>query len=136
MERIEHIGLAVRDLAASEKIFEKLLGRPAYKKEFVASEQVTTVFFKVGDVKIELLGSENKDSAIGKFLDKRGEGIHHIAFHSGDLQNDTARLTQEGFAFTGSPRLGAENKMVNFIHPASASGVLVELCMDNLENHE
>ena len=133
MERIEHIGLAVRDLEASEKIFQKLLGRPAYKKEYVASEQVTTIFFKVGEVKIELLGTESKDSALGKFLDKSGEGIHHIAFHSKDLQADTARLTEDGFTFTGSPRLGAENKLVNFIHPASASGALVELCMDNLD---
>lgn len=133
MDRIEHIGLAVRDLAASEKIFEKLLGRPAYKKEYVPTEQVTTIFFMVGDVKIELVGTDSKDSAIGRFLEKRGEGIHHIAFHSNNLEMDTARLKQEGFNFPGLPRLGAENKMINFVHPSSASGVLVELCMDNPE---
>ena len=129
--KVEHIGIAVRNLENSNLLFEKLFGVPPYKAETVASENVITSFFKIGESKIELLESTAADSAIAKFLEKKGEGIHHIAFEVADIYAEISRLTAEGFTvLNATPKLGADNKLVCFLHPKSANGVLIELCQE------
>ena len=131
MRKIEHIGIAVKNLEASNKLFEKLLGVPAYKQEEVASEGVKTSFFMNGPNKIELLEATHADSAIAKFLEKRGEGIHHIAFDVEDIVSEIQRLKEEGFVILNeTPKKGADNKLVAFLHPKGTNGVLVELCQE------
>ena len=129
--RIEHIGIAVKDLAAAEEIYHKLLGAPSYKREAVESEGVMTSFFRAGPNKIELLESTRPDGPIARAIEKRGEGIHHIAFEVADIVAEMARLKVEGFTLLNEePKRGADNKLVCFIHPKSANGVLVELCQE------
>ena len=131
MRKIEHIGIAVKDLEVSNLVFEKLFGAPAYKYEEVLSEGVTTSFFKNGPNKIELLAATHPDSPIAKFLEKKGEGIHHIAFDVEDLEAEIVRLKQEGFIILNeTPKKGADNKLVVFLHPKSTNGVLIELCQE------
>lgn len=131
MLKIEHIGIAVRDLAAANSLYEKLLGAPPYKEETVESEGVKTSFFENGPNKIELLEATTTDSAIAKFIEKKGEGIHHIAFAVADIQAEMTRLREAGFTLLNeTPKRGADNKWVCFVHPKSANGVLVELCQD------
>ena len=131
MKKIEHIGIAVIDLKVSNLIFEKLLGVPAYKFEEVESEGVTTSFFNVGSNKIELLAATNPDSPIAKFIAKKGEGVHHIAFDVEDIVLEIARLKKEGFVVLNEiPKKGADNKLVAFLHPKSTNGVLIELCQE------
>jgi methylmalonyl-CoA/ethylmalonyl-CoA epimerase len=127
--RIDHIGIAVRNLSESNALFAKLLNEVHYKIENVASEQVATSFFHIGESKLELLEASGPDSAIAKYIEKRGEGIHHIAFEVDDIHAEIARLEKEGFiALNKEPKRGADNKWVAFLHPKSANGVLVELC--------
>ncbi len=129
LNKIEHIGIAVHSLEESNLLFEKLLGTPAYKEEEVASEGVKTSFFQSGPNKIELLEATNPDSPIAKFLDKKGPGIHHIAFDVTDIEAEIERLKAEGFVVLNeSPKKGADNKRVAFLHPKGTNGVLVELC--------
>ena len=131
MKKIEHIGIAVIDLKVSNLIFEKLLGVPAYKFEEVESEGVTTSFFNVGSNKIELLAATNPDSPIAKYIAKKGEGVHHIAFDVEDIVLEIARLKKEGFVILNEiPKKGADNKLVAFLHPKSTNGVLIELCQE------
>jgi methylmalonyl-CoA/ethylmalonyl-CoA epimerase len=131
MRKIEHIGIAVKDLDISNALFEKLFGTPAYKAEVVESEGVTTSFFLNGPNKIELLAATNPDSPIAKFIEKKGEGIHHIAFDVEDIVFEIARLQQEGFVVLNeTPKKGADNKIVAFLHPKSTNGVLIELCQE------
>ena len=131
MNKIEHIGIAVNDLDASNTLFEKLLGKPHYKIEEVASEGVRTSFFQSGPNKIELLEATSDDSPIAKFLDKKGEGVHHIAFAVTDIKAEIARLKSEGFiVLNDEPKRGADNKLVAFLHPKSSNGVLIELCQE------
>lgn len=131
MKHIEHIGIAVKDLAASCQVYEQLLGTKHYKIENVDSEQVATAFFKVGENKIELLEATGETSAIHKFIEKRGEGIHHIAFAVEDIYAEMERLKKEGFTLLNEqPKKGADNKLVCFVHPKDAKGVLVELCQE------
>ena len=131
MDKIEHIGIAVKDLEASNALFEKLLGVPHYKIEEVASEGVKTSFFKSGPNKIELLEATKSDSPIAKFLEKKGEGIHHIAFAVEDIVSKIERLKGEGFVVLNeTPKKGADNKLVAFLHPKGTNGVLVELCQE------
>ncbi|WP_173839133.1 methylmalonyl-CoA epimerase [Flavobacterium sp. 14A] len=131
MNKIEHIGIAVKDLNASNDLFEKLFGAPAYKSEEVASEGVMTSFFKNGPNKIELLAATNAESPIAKFLEKKGEGIHHIAFDVDDIVAEIERLKGEGFVVLNeTPKKGADNKIVAFLHPKSTNGVLIELCQE------
>ncbi len=131
MKKIEHIGIAVKDLKQSNLIFEKLFGAPAYKEESVESEGVNTSFFMNGPNKIELLEATSPDSPIAKFLEKKGEGIHHIAFEVEDIVSEIARLKNEGFIVLNEiPKKGADNKLVSFLHPKSTNGVLIELCQE------
>ena len=131
MKKVEHIGIAVKDLVASNNLYAKLLGVPHYKIEDVASEGVKTSFFKVGEQKIELLQATNPDSPIAKFIEKRGEGVHHIAFAVDDIEAEIERLKTEGFELIHhTPRPGADGKIIAFLHPKSSGGVLVELCQD------
>jgi methylmalonyl-CoA/ethylmalonyl-CoA epimerase len=131
MRKIEHIGIAVKDLEVSNLIFEKLLGAPSYKSEEVASEGVLTSFFSVGENKIELLAATNPESPIAKFIAKKGEGIHHIAFDVDDIVSEIARLKKEGFIVLNEvPKKGADNKLVAFLHPKATNGVLIELCQE------
>lgn len=131
MKKPEHIGIAVRDLDKSEELFSKLFNTLPYKREVVSSEAVTTSFFKIGDTKIELLYSKDENSAISKFLNKNKEGIHHLAFEVEDIFKEIERLKQEGFEIINeNPRKGADNKLVVFVHPKSANGVLIELCQE------
>ena len=131
MRKIEHIGIAVKDLEVSNSVFEKLFGAPAYKFEAVESEGVTTSFFMNGPNKIELLAATNPDSPIAKFLEKKGEGIHHIAFGVENIEAEIERLKKEGFQFISEePKDGADNKLVVFLHPKSTNGILVELCQE------
>jgi methylmalonyl-CoA/ethylmalonyl-CoA epimerase len=131
MKKIEHIGIAVTDLETSNLIFEKLLGSAPYKFEEVESEGVTTSFFNVGSNKIELLAATNPDSPIAKFIAKKGEGIHHIAFDVEDIISEMSRLKGEGFVVLNEiPKKGADNKLVVFLHPKSTNGVLIELCQE------
>lgn len=127
--RVEHIGIAVKDLQASNDLFTKLLNESHYKTEEVALEHVRTVFFQTGETKIELLEATSPESAIANFVEKRGEGLHHIAFEVDDIHAEMQRLIREGFqCLTPEPKRGADNKLVCFFHPKSANGVLVELC--------
>ncbi len=131
MNKIEHIGIAVNDMQAAKNIYELLLNTVVYKTEEVASEGVNTAFLKSGPNKIELLQATTPDSPIAKFLEKKGEGIHHIAFDVADIVAEMARLTAEGFVLLNDkPKRGADNKLVCFVHPKSANGVLVELCQE------
>lgn len=131
MRKIEHIGIAVKDLEVSNLLFEKLLGAPSYKQEEVVSEGVMTSFFENGPNKIELLAATNPDSPIAKFLEKKGEGIHHIAFDVEDIEAEIVRLKEEGFVVLNEiPKKGADNKLVVFLHPKSTNGVLIELCQE------
>ncbi|KAB5488907.1 methylmalonyl-CoA epimerase [Flagellimonas hadalis] len=131
MDKIEHIGIAVKDLEASNQLFAKLLGVPHYKMEEVASEGVRTSFFESGPNKVELLEATSADSPIAKFLEKKGEGIHHIAFAVEDIVSELARLKEEGFQILNeTPKKGADNKLVAFLHPKGTNGVLVELCQE------
>jgi methylmalonyl-CoA/ethylmalonyl-CoA epimerase len=131
MKKIEHIGIAVKNIENATKIYTSLLGSSPYKMEEVKSEGVKTSFFKTGDSKIELLEATNPDSPIAKFIEKRGEGIHHIAFAVDDIESEIARLKKEGFiVLNETPKKGADNKLVAFLHPRSTAGVLVELCQD------
>lgn len=131
MNKIEHIGIAVNDLQMTGNIYQKLLNTTVYKIEEVLSEGVKTAFLQSGPNKIELLEATNPDSPIAKFLAKKGEGIHHIAFDVSDIRAEMARLKSEGFILLNEePKLGADNKLVCFVHPKSANGVLVELCQN------
>ncbi len=131
MNKIEHIGIAVKSLDDSNKLFAKLFGETHYKIEEVASEGVNTSFFKVGENKIELLEGTNDESPISKFITKRGEGIHHIAFDVDDIKTEIKRLKKEGFkVLNETPKKGADNKLVAFLHPKSSNGVLIELCQE------
>jgi len=131
MNQIEHIGIAVKSLSESNSLFEKLFGEAHYKIEEVASEGVSTSFFKVGPNKIELLEATREDSPIAKFIEKRGEGIHHIAFAVDNIHAEMKRLKAAGFRLLNEePKRGADNKLVCFIHPKTANGVLVELCQE------
>ena len=131
MRKIEHIGIAVKSLETSNLLFEKLFGQPPYKQEEVASEGVNTSFFMNGPNKIELLEATNEDSPIAKFIAKKGEGIHHIAFDVEDILSEISRLKEEGFVVLNEiPKKGADNKLVAFLHPKGTNGVLVELCQE------
>ncbi|WP_298489279.1 methylmalonyl-CoA epimerase [uncultured Maribacter sp.] len=131
MKKIEHIGIAVNSIETSNILFEKLLGTPCYKEEEVASEGVKTSFFMTGPNKIELLEATKEDSPIAKFLAKKGEGIHHIAFEVQDIVAEIARLKEEGFTILNEiPKKGADNKLVAFVHPKTTNGVLIELCQE------
>ncbi|MEI7508193.1 MAG: methylmalonyl-CoA epimerase [Flavobacterium sp.] len=131
MKKIEHIGIAVKSLEASNLLFEKLFGAPAYKQEEVASEGVKTSFFRNGPNKIELLEATHPESPIAKFIDKKGEGVHHIAFDVEDIISEMKRLQEEGFILLNEvPKKGADNKLVAFLHPKSTNGVLIELCQE------
>mgnify|MGYP003340614408 FL=1 len=126
---VEHIGIAVSDLTKGKQLYEKLLGSPSYKDEYVESEKVWTSFFKTGPTKLELLYSETEDHVINKFIAKRGEGIHHIAFLVDNLDAEMSRLKKEGFQFLQEmPKPGADNKRIVFLHPKQTGGILVELC--------
>jgi methylmalonyl-CoA/ethylmalonyl-CoA epimerase len=129
--KIEHIGIAVKDLNAANEVYSKLLGVDPYKSEGVESEGVMTSFFQTGVNKIELLAATNSDSAIAKFIEKKGEGIHHIAFHVDDIYAEMDRLRKEGFVLLNEePKMGADNKLICFVHPKGTHGVLVELCQE------
>lgn len=129
--KIEHLGIAVKSLGISDEIFTKLLGTKPYKQETVEREGVKTSFFSVGESKIELLETTRGEGPIGKYLEKRGEGIHHIAFGVDDIYAEIERLKQSGFVFlSDEPKDGADNKLVVFLHPKSTNGVLVELCQE------
>lgn len=129
--KVEHIGLAVKDLSSSNVLFSKLFGQTPYKVETVESEAVSTSFFKCGETKIELLEATDPNSAIAKFIEKRGEGIHHIAFEVENIYAEMQRLADEGFTILNAePKKGADNKLVCFLHPKSTNGVLVELCQE------
>jgi methylmalonyl-CoA/ethylmalonyl-CoA epimerase len=131
MRKIEHIGIAVHNLENSNELFSKLFGQAAYKTEEVASEGVKTSFFMCGPNKIELLEATNEDSPIAKFLEKKGEGIHHIAFDVEDIYAEIKRLKLEGFTVLNeTPKKGADNKLVAFLHPKTTNGVLIELCQE------
>ncbi len=131
MNKIEHIGIAVKDLQASIKIYEKLLNTDCYKTELVESEDVNTAFFKTGESKIELLEGTSENSVIKKYVDKNGEGMHHIAFGVTDIKAEMLRLKNEGFRLLNEePKSGADNKLVCFIHPKDCSSVLIELVQD------
>lgn len=131
MNKIEHIGIAVKDLANSIPLFEKLLNSPCYKTEEVASEKVMTAFFKTGESKIELVASTDPEGVIAKYIDKKGEGMHHIAFDVSDIHAEMSRLVAEGFTLLNeTPKKGADNKLVCFLHPKGTNGVLIELCQE------
>lgn len=129
--KLEHIGIAVKNLKDSNQLFEQIFGSPSYKVETVESENVSTSFFQVGESKVELLEATDPQSAIAKFIDKKGEGIHHLAFEVDDIHSEMKRLASEGFQLINKePKRGADNKLVCFLHPKSSNGVLVELCQE------
>jgi methylmalonyl-CoA/ethylmalonyl-CoA epimerase len=131
MQKIEHIGIAVKDIVAANETYARLLGKTHYKTERVESEAVETSFFQIGDSKIELLQATSPESAIAKSIEKRGEGIHHIAFAVDNIETEVERLKAEGFQpISAGPKQGADGKLVFFFHPKSANGVLIELCQD------
>lgn len=131
VNKIEHIGIAVKNMEDANVLFEKMLGVPSYKMEAVESEGVLTSFFQTGNNKIELLVATNPESPIAKFLEKKGEGIHHIAFDVDDIEAEVIRLKKEGFVLINEfPKKGADNKLVVFLHPKNTNGVLVELCQE------
>lgn len=134
MQKIEHIGIAVKELSVSVPLFEILLNTNCYKTEIVESENVKTAFFKKGETKIELLESSSADGVIGKFIENRGEGMHHIAFEVEDIDAEMKRLSQAGFQLLNTePKVGADNKLVCFLHPKNTNGVLIELCQSIYE---
>jgi len=129
MQKVEHIGIAVKDLAVSVPLFEKLLNANCYKTEIVENEKVKTAFFQQGETKIELLESMIEDGVIAKFIERKGEGMHHIAFEVNDIYKEMSRLSEEGFQLLNEvPKTGADNKLVCFLHPKTTNGVLIELC--------
>ncbi len=129
--RVEHIGIAVKELAKANDLFHQLFGQAHYKVEEVASENVSTSFFQLGETKIELLEATAPDSAIAKFVEKKGEGIHHIAFEVDDILSEMQRLREKGFILLNeTPKKGADNKLICFLHPKSTNGILVELCQE------
>lgn len=131
MNKIEHLGIAVKDAQESIALFNKLLNTTPYKSEEVASEYVNTVFYQIGQSKIELLEATDEKSAIAKFIQKKGEGIHHIAFEVDDIYKEMERLKSEGFTLLNEqPKQGADNKLICFVHPQSANGILIELCQE------
>jgi methylmalonyl-CoA/ethylmalonyl-CoA epimerase len=131
MKKVEHIGIAVKSFAEAIPLFEKLLNSPCYKTEEVESEKVNTAFFLSGETKIELLESIDPTGVISRFIEKKGEGLHHIAFDVADIEAEIKRLKNEGFIILNeTPKPGADNKLVCFLHPKSTSGVLIELCME------
>jgi methylmalonyl-CoA/ethylmalonyl-CoA epimerase len=131
MQKIEHIGIAVKSLRDSISLYEKLLNTTCYKTELVESEQVETAFFKTGESKIELVSSTHEDGVIAKYIEKRGEGMHHIAFAVDDIEAEMQRLKNEGFTLLNEkPKRGADNKWICFVHPKNTNGVLIELCME------
>ncbi|MEX1188673.1 MAG: methylmalonyl-CoA epimerase [Bacteroidia bacterium] len=133
MNKIEHLGIAVSDLDASSRLFELLLGKAPYKQEDVQSEGVTTLFFNLGESKIELLKSHSEEGTIGKFISKRGQGFHHVAISVSDILFEMKRLNEAGFELLNDvPKEGADNKLICFIHPKSTGGLLVELCQDKI----
>ncbi len=131
MKKIEHLGIAVRDIDKGIDLYEKLLGTPCYKRETVETEGVVTAFFRTGESKVELLQGLNETSPITRFIEKKGEGIHHIAFAVENIHAEIDRLKREGFELINDvPKEGADNKLIAFLHPRSTNGVLVEICMD------
>ena len=131
IKKIEHLGIAVKDLSVSIPLYEKLFQTPCYKTEAVESEGVKTAFFQIGESKIELLEATNPESPIAKFLEKRGAGFHHVAFEVDDIDEEIERLSKDGFQLIHStPKDGADNKRIAFLHPKSSDGLLVELCME------
>jgi len=131
MQKVEHIGIAVKSLSVSVPLFERLLNTPCYKTESVESEKVNTAFFKTSETKIELLESTDPDGVISRFIEKKGEGLHHIAFEVPDIEKEMKRLKAEGFVLLSEkPMPGADNKMICFLHPKHTNGVLIELCME------
>lgn len=131
LKKVEHIGIAVKDIKNSNALFAKLFGKDHYKIEAVESEGVSTSFFMLGETKIELLQATNENSAIAKFIEKKGEGIHHIAYEVDDIYAEMERLKKEGFELINqTPKEGADNKLICFLHPKSTNGVLVELCQE------
>lgn len=131
MKKIEHIGIAVRDIEASNKIFTKIFGRDSYKIEKVNSEGVTTSFFEIGENKIELVAATTEEGVISRYLEKWGEGMHHVAFAVEDIQKEMVRLKNEGIRLLNEfPKEGADNKMICFLHPQDTNGVLIELCQE------
>ena len=131
MEKVEHIGIAVKALNDAIPLFEKLLNTTCYKTETVAAEKVNTAFFKQGETKIELLESTDPDGVIARFIDRKGEGLHHIAFDVKDIRTEMARLSAAGFQLLNAePKAGADNKWVCFLHPRDTHGVLIELCQE------
>jgi methylmalonyl-CoA/ethylmalonyl-CoA epimerase len=131
IKKIEHIGIAVKDIKSSNDLFKKLFGKENYKMEVVESEGVSTSFFMLGETKIELLEAKTETSAIAKFIEKKGEGIHHIAYEVDDIYEEMKRLESEGFeVLNKEPKKGADNKLIFFLHPKSTNGVLVELCQE------
>ncbi|MDI1322643.1 MAG: methylmalonyl-CoA epimerase [Algoriphagus sp.] len=131
MRKIEHIGIAVADLEKSNELFARLLGNSHFKTELVEGEGVETSFFQIGDTKLELLQATRPDSPVAKFIDRKSEGVHHIAFDVEDIVEEVERLKAEGFEILNeTPKLGADNKLVVFLHPRSTNGVLVELCQE------
>lgn len=131
MIRIEHLGIAVKDLGISVPLYEQLLNTPCYKKEVVETEGVSTAFFRTGESKIELLEATNENSPIAKFINKKGEGIHHIAFEVENIEAEMKRLAALGFELLNeTPKNGADNKLVCFLHPKTTNGVLIELCQE------
>lgn len=131
MQKVEHIGIAVKELAASIPLFEKLLNSACYKTEEVKGEKVNTAFFRSGETKIELLESTDPGGVIAKFIEKKGEGLHHIAFDVADINAEMVRLKEEGFVLLNeTPKTGADNKLVCFLHPKHTNGVLIELCQE------
>ena len=131
MLKVEHIGIAVKSLARAVPLYEKLLHTACYKTEPVETEKVNTAFFRRADTKIELLESTDPDGVIARFIDKKGEGIHHIAFEVADIEAEMERLQKEGFILLHEkPRAGADNKLICFLHPGHTNGVLIELCME------
>ncbi|MFT4566901.1 MAG: methylmalonyl-CoA/ethylmalonyl-CoA epimerase [Saprospiraceae bacterium] len=131
MKKIEHLGIAVSDITSANAVYEQLLGVAPYKEEKVTSEHVLTSFFRVGTNKLELLQATHPDSAIAKFIEKRGEGLHHVAFDVADIRAEMARLKEAGFRLLNKePKQGADNKLICFVHPKSTHGVLIELCQE------
>ena len=131
MEKVDHIGIAVKNLSSSVSLFEKLLNTPCYKTEMVETEGVHTAFFRQGETKIELLESTDPEGVIARFIAKKGEGLHHIAFEVADIEKEMERLKKEGFVLLNdTPKAGADNKLVCFLHPKHSNGVLIELCME------
>ena len=131
MEKLEHIGIAVKNIEEANKLFSRLLGKDHYKIEDVVSEKVRTSFFRIGGVKIELLQATADNSPIARFIEKRGEGIHHLAFEVSDIHESLRRYQDQGFeVINKEPRQGADNKLISFIHPRSTGGVLIELCQE------